>query len=334
MEAWLSKPYNKKILCEACSQRCILEDGEVGICGVRKVENGKLKLLVYDLVSAINIDPIEKKPLYHFLPNTPVLSLGTVGCNFSCKFCQNFDISQYPKEHNGEIIGQRVTAKEIVEIANRRAIPSIAYTYNEPIIFFEYAYEIAKLAKEYQIKNIFVTSGYETHKAIDTISPFLDALNIDLKSFSNNFYKDICGAKLKPVLDLIEYSYKKGLWIEITTLLIPNLNDSDEEIRKIAKFISSIDKNIPWHISAFFPTYKMRDRERTPLNTLLRAYDIGKSEGLNFIYLGNVNDYIHQSTFCPNCQELLIKRNGYYLSIQNLDKNRCKKCETPIAGIF
>lgn len=332
--AWLSRKYEDRVLCEACYQRCILSEGEVGLCGVRQVVDGKLRLLVYEKVAALNIDPVEKKPLYHFLPQSDALSIGTVGCNFACQFCQNAHISQYPKEHNGEIFGEVAKAKDIVEIAKNRGIRAIAYTYNEPVIFFEYAYEIAKLAHENDIKNIFVTSGYETHQAIDTLAPYLDAMNIDLKSFCDDFYESVCGAKLKPVLDTIGYAYQKGIWVEITTLLIPNRNDSDEEIEAIAKFIASISPTIPWHLSAFFPSYKMSDIQPTPIQTLHKAYKIAKAAGLEYVYIGNVHDYAHQSTFCPRCNELLIQRDRYTVELKAFENGHCTKCNHEIEGIF
>ena len=230
-KAWLSKGLtNGKILCEACSQACVLSEGEYGICGVRKVEDGELKLLVYGLAAAVNVDPVEKKPMFHFLPKTRAFSVGTVGCNFSCKFCQNSDISQYPKENNHEIAGRELSPDYLVELAIGNRCDSIAYTYNEPIVFFEYTYDTAKIAHEKGLKNIYVTSGYETHKAIDLLAPYIDGMNIDIKSFSNEFYKEICGARLQPVLDAVTYAHEKGIWVEITTLLIPGKNDSDEEI--------------------------------------------------------------------------------------------------------
>ena len=217
--------------------------------------------------------------MFNFLPGSSVFSFGTVGCNFSCKFCQNADISQYPKEHNHEIIGHPLSPQRAVAKALEYGCQSIAYTYNEPVVFFEYTYDTAKLAHEAGLKNIYVTSGYETHKAIDTIAPYLDGMNIDIKGYSQSFYKDICGASLKPVLDTIEYAHKKGIWIETTTLLIPGYNDSDDEIRAIAQFQANLDTNIPWHISAFHPMYKMLNVPRTPAQTLRRAYDIGKDVG-------------------------------------------------------
>ncbi len=336
--AWLSKKLkSSKILCEACSQACILDEGEYGICGVRKVEDGELKLLVYGIAAAVNVDPVEKKPMFHFLPQSQVFSLGTVGCNLSCSFCQNHQISQYPKEHQMKIAGQKLPPKRIVELAIENGCQSIAYTYNEPIVFFEYTYDTAKLANEKGLKNIYVTSGYETHKAIDLLEPYIDGMNIDIKSFRDEFYKDICGARLKPVLECVEYAHKKGIWIEITTLLIPGKNDSDEEIRDIAKFIASVDPYIPWHLSAFHPTYKMLDAPRTPASTLLRAYNIAKEEGLKYIYVGNIDDFDHESTYCPKCEKRVIEREGHigeYVT-NKLDKNgSCLYCGYEIEGIW
>ena len=336
--AWLSKELSsRKIICEACSQACTLREGEYGICGVRKVENGELKLLVYGLASAINIDPVEKKPMFHFLPNSKVFSFGTVGCNFSCSFCQNHDISQYPKEHNHQIVGRELSPQKAVELALENGCDSIAYTYNEPIVFFEYTYDTAKLAHEKGLKNIYVTSGYETHKALDLLSPYIDGMNIDIKSFSDEFYKEICGARLKPVLECVKYAHSKGIWIEITTLLISGKNDSDEEIREIARFIASIDSSIPWHLSAFHPMYKMLDVPRTPESTLLRAYKIAQEEGLKYVYIGNVNNEKHESTYCSSCSKLVIKRSGrigQYVD-DKLEKNgACPHCGYVLEGVW
>lgn len=336
--AWLSKELKGgKVLCEACSQACVLAEGEYGICGVRKVENGELKLLVYGLAAAVNVDPVEKKPMFHFLPDSKVFSFGTVGCNLSCAFCQNHEISQYPKEHNHKIVGQELRPKRAVELALENGCDSIAYTYNEPIVFFEYTYDTAKLAHEKGLKNIYVTSGYETHKALDLLEPYIDGMNIDIKSFSNEFYKEICGAKLKPVLECVKYAHEKGIWIEITTLLISGKNDSDEEIREIARFIAELDKSIPWHLSAFHPMYKMLDTPRTPESTLLRAYDIAKEEGLKYVYVGNVDNEEHESTYCPNCSKLVVKRSGrigQYVDNQLDNNGRCPYCSSHIEGVW
>lgn len=336
--AWLSKKLDSgKILCQACAQACKLDEGEYGICGVRRVEDGELKLLVYGLAAAVNIDPVEKKPMFHFLPKTRSFSIGTVGCNFSCKFCQNYDISQYPKEHEHKIAGRELPPEDIVELALQNGCDSIAYTYNEPIVFFEYTYDTAKLAHERGLKNIYVTSGYETRKAIDLLEPYIDGMNIDIKSFSDEFYKEICGARLKPVLEAVKYAYEKGIWIEITTLLIPGKNDSNEEIRGIAKFMAELDTSIPWHLSAFHPTYKMLDVDRTPESTLLRAYKIAQEEGLKYIYVGNINDEKHTSTYCPKCRKRVIDRSGNIGQFvkNELDREgKCPYCGYHLEGVW
>ena len=333
--AWLSHPHADKIACDACHQACLLAEGETGICGIRQVQNHQLQLLVYAKASALNLDPVEKKPLYHFLPATQTLSLGTVGCNFSCTFCQNSTISQYPKDIGG-IKGDSLPPEHIISLALKHQAQSISYTYNEPVVFFEYAYDTAKLAHAHGLKNIFVTSGYETHKAIDTIAPYLDAMNIDLKSFNNEFYKEICGAKLKPVLDTIKYAHQKGVWIEITTLFIPNKNDSIDEMRAIAHFIASIDKDIPWHISAFRPQYKMQDIQSTPHQTLKTAYDIGIEAGLNYVYTGNIVDDTRMNSYCPKCKHIVIERkNSLGSEVKNhLKDGKCPHCQTKIKGVF
>jgi len=336
--AWLSKKLESgKVLCQACAQSCKLEEGEYGICSVRKVENGELKLLVYGLAAAVNVDPVEKKPMFHFLPRTTAFSVGTVGCNFACKFCQNADISQYPQEHEHKIVGQELPPERIVELAQEYGCSSIAYTYNEPIVFFEYTYDTAKLAHEKGLKNIYVTSGYETKKAIDLLAPYIDGMNIDIKGFTNTFYEEICGAKLKPVLEAVKYAHEKGIWIEITTLLIPGKNDSDKEIRDIARFIAELDTAIPWHLSAFHPTYKMTDVERTPASTLRRAYAIAQQEGLKYVYVGNIDDEDHESTYCPGCHERVIDRSGHigqYVT-NTLDKEgRCPHCGYRLEGVW
>jgi pyruvate formate lyase activating enzyme len=273
---------NKVVQCIACNHRCVIDSGNRGICGVRENIKGKLFLLVYGLIASENIDPIEKKPLYHFLPKTKAYSIGTVGCNFKCGFCQNYGISQLRK-----IVGKEVTPEQIVERAIATGCKSIAYTYNEPTIFAEFVKDTAVLAKKKGIKNILVTNGYMTKECLDFFENYIDAMNIDLKSFNEEFYSRVCKAKLKPVLETIKRAHEKGIHIEITTLIVPNENNSIEELEKIAKFISGIDKNIPWHISRFFPMYQMSDREKTSLDILKKAEKIGKKY-LNNVYLGNV----------------------------------------------
>ena len=282
-QAELYRQEKGNIRCLACSHKCLISEGKTGICRVRKNIKNKLYLLVYGKVASMNVDPIEKKPLYHFLPGTKAFSIGTVGCNFKCDFCQNFDISQAI-----EIFGQEISSEQIVDRAIKTGCKSVAYTYNEPAIFIEFVKDTAELAKKHGLKNILVTNGYLSKECFEYISEYIDAMNIDLKSFSEDFYRIYCKAKLQPVLETIQRAHKKGIHIELTTLIIPGLNDRTLELEKTAKFIASIDKNIPWHISRFFPMYKMQDKPATPIETLEQAYKIGKKAGLKFVHIGNV----------------------------------------------
>ena len=340
---------DNKVHCTACKQSCIIPPDNTGICGVRQNKDGKLYLLVYGKAVSYNIDPIEKKPLYHFMPGTEIFSIGTVGCNFACDFCQNWDISQITKDLKNKLLkekkisqidvevskfGYELPPNKIIEICVEKNIPSTAYTYNEPSIFFEYAYDTAKLANKKGLKNVFVTNGYETEEALKLIKPYLNAMNIDLKSFNDDFYKKVCKARLQPVLDTIKLAHELGIWIEITTLIIPKKNDSDAELKKIADFISNIDKNIPWHVTAFHPDYKMTDVPSTSSTTLDKAYNIGKKAGLKYVYTGNILDDKHSNTYCPNCKTLLIKRSGFFSNIENIENGKCKKCNEKIAGVW
>lgn len=340
---------NSKVQCIACKQNCIIAPNNTGICGVRQNKDGKLYLLVYGKAASAHLDPVEKKPLFHFLPGTEIFSLGTVGCNFACGFCQNWDISQITKEIGNKLLrekkiaqmdvevgklGYELPPKKIVGICVEENIKSIAYTYNEPIIFFEYLYDTSRLAAKKGIKNVLVTNGYESDEALNLLKPYLSAMNIDLKSFNDEFYKKTCKARLQPVLETIRLAHKLGIWIEITTLIIPGKNDSDAEIKKIANFISGIDKNIPWHITAFHPDYKMSNVPSTSHNALDKAYNVGKKAGLNYVYIGNIDDDERSNTYCPKCSSLLIKRNGYHTTIENFDNGICSKCNEKIAGVW
>ncbi len=259
----------------------MIAEGKTGICGVRENKKNKLHLLTYGKVSAMQVDPIEKKPLYHFLQRTYTFSISGVGCNFRCAFCQNYHLSQTRKfDHL-----QDVTHEQIVEKALRTGCESISYTYNEPTIFIEFVHDIAKRAHQKGLKNILVTNGYMTKECLEYVGRYIDAMNIDLKAFTNDFYQKICGAKLQPVLDTIKMAHEQGIHIEITTLVIPGENDNDFE--KIAKFIASVDKNIPWHVSRFFPMYHMLDKNATPVETLKKAEKIGKKY-LKYVHVGNV----------------------------------------------
>lgn len=283
-----NKLNRKMVQCLACSHYCKIIPGKTGICGVRENRDGYLYLLVYGLASAVNIDPIEKKPLYHFMPGTSIFSFGTVGCNLRCSFCQNWQISQASKGKDARIFGEEFLPEKIVQLAKEYDCPSIAYTYNEPGIFFEYAYDTMKLAHAAGLKNVYVSNGYISKEARRKIRGLLDAANIDLKSFDEQFYAKTCGAKLKPVLETIEDFIKRKIHLELTTLIIPGKNDDIKNLEAIAKYIADVDKNIPWHISRFYPNYEMMDVPPTPIDTLDLAEEIGRKSGLKNIYLGNV----------------------------------------------
>lgn len=334
MEAMLYKKLEGgAVRCFLCGHRCKIPPTGRGICGVRENRDGVLYTLVYGMVIAENVDPIEKKPLFHVWPGSKSFSIATVGCNFSCTFCQNNDISQAPRE-TGKIIGREVAPQEIVEKAVQTKSMTIAYTYTEPTIFFEYAYDICRIAHTRKIKNAFITNGFITADALEKISPYLDAANVDLKSFSDNFYKKWCGARLQPVLDSIRKMKELNIWVEVTTLVIPTLNDSEEELRQIAEFIFSLGSETPWHISRFYPQYRMANLPLTPVKTIHRAAEIGKETGLKYVYSGNVPGDIGEKTFCYNCGELLIDRYGFSINRINLRESRCPKCDTPLDGIL
>lgn len=324
---------DNKVQCSLCSHRCLISPGKRGICAVRENRDGALYSLVYDKVIARNIDPIEKKPLFHFLPNSLSYSIATPGCNFRCKHCQNADISQLPRNHAGVIPGESVSPATIVEAAKRHNCASISYTYTEPTIYFELAYDTARLAAEAGIKNVFVTNGYITPEALTTIRPYLHAANIDLKGFTDDFYKKICGARLQPVLDAIRFYKESGIWIEITTLVIPGLNDSDQELKDIANFIKSVSEDIPWHVSRFYPTYQLLDQPITPLETLARARQIGLEAGLRYAYEGNVPGQ-GEDTMCWSCKKTLVKRIGFSVQQNSVEDGKCGFCGALIAGIW
>lgn len=288
-QAILWKKLEKNLVaCELCRHYCVIGENKKGLCGVRQNQKGKLYSLNYGLILAANIDPIEKKPLFHFLPKTKTYSLCCAGCNFRCEFCQNWQESQITKGKHGEIPGFSKTPQEIVKQALKFDCPSISYTYTEPTVFFEFALDTAVLAHKRGLKNIFVTNGYQTPKTIAMMKGVIDAANIDLKSFSDNYYQRVCGARLSPILESIKRMHKLGIWIELTTLLVPDQNDSDKELVQIADFIASVSPNIPWHISRFHPDYQMADSSSTPIKTLEKAYVIGKKAGLKNVYLGNI----------------------------------------------
>lgn len=318
----------KRVSCHLCSHRCTISLDRTGICGVRKNKAGRLFSLVYGKAIAANVDPIEKKPLFHFLPSSLSFSIAAAGCNFSCRFCQNADISQISKSKDERIL-ERVSfslpPEEVVSKALETNCRSVAYTYTEPTVFFEYACDTARLAKKKGLKNIFVTNGYQTPEAIKLMAGLIDAANVDLKSFSDSYYRRICGARLQPVLNSIKLMHQANIWLEITTLIVPTLNDSDAELEKIAKFIAKISRNTPWHLSRFYGAYKMSAHPPTPIETLYRAAEIGKKAGLNYVYVGNVPGNKYENTHCPKCQATVIERVGYNIR-NNLKGKSCLKC--------
>ncbi|MDP8235587.1 MAG: AmmeMemoRadiSam system radical SAM enzyme [Candidatus Erginobacter occultus] len=321
------------VSCRLCAHRCRIPEGKRGLCGVRENRAGTLYSLVYGQVIALNADPIEKKPLFHFLPGTRALSVATAGCNFTCRHCQNADISQSPRE-NGTIPGREISPAELVRAARREGCRTIAYTYTEPTIFFEYALDTARRAAEEGIKNVFVTNGYMTGEALEMIAPVLDAANVDLKSFRDEFYREVCGAKLKPVLETIKKMPELGIWIEVTTLLIPGYNDSEEELGEIAGFLSGIDSGIPWHVSGFYPTYRLTDAPPTPAAALRKAREIGEAAGLRYVYTGNLPGDDGENTYCHSCRKKIVERTGYRLGEVNIRDGTCAYCSTPAAGVW
>ena len=321
------------VRCFLCSHGCRITANKFGFCGVRQNLGGKLYTHVYGNPCALHVDPIEKKPLYHFFPGTYSYSLATVGCNFHCGFCQNWQISQVLAQDIASQSAQKeVSASEIVAAAVKSGCGSISYTYTEPTIFFEYALDIAKLAKENKLSNVFVTNGYMSGEALSLIKPYLDAANVDLKFFQKASYRKICGADLQPVLDSIVLMKKMGIWVEITTLIVPGENDSDDELAGIAGFISGIDKDMPWHVSRFHPDYKFSDYQATPQATLEKACAIAKYAGLNYVYAGNVD--WGSDTCCPGCKKSLIKRAGFSILENNIKSGKCAFCATVIPGRF
>ena len=321
------------VRCALCSHRCKIAPAKRGVCGVRENREGTLYTLVYGYVIAANVDPIEKKPIYHVYPGSASYSIATVGCNFRCSFCQNHEISQMPREE-GRIAGRETTPREVVNQSIDSASKSISYTYTEPTVFFEFANDTALLAREAGLKNIFVTNGFMTPEALDAASAWLDAANVDLKSFRDDFYRQHCGARLNPVLETLRGMRKRGIWIEVTTLVIPTLNDDEGELKDIAAFVHSLGDDVPWHVSRFFPRYKSQNLSPTPVKTIDRALEIGREAGLKHVYSGNVPGSDSDNTYCSLCSNLLIGRQGYMIRANNLDGSRCSRCGTVLAGIF
>jgi len=320
------------VLCRLCAHHCKIPCGKFGICGVRKNDDGVLYTYSYGKIIAANADPVEKKPFYHFLPGTDAYSIAAAGCNFKCSFCQNWTIAR-AEVKDGRFQGESVSPERVVSLAIKNKCRSVSYTYTEPTIFFEYAYDISILAKESGLKNSFVTNGFMTREAIDKIAPHLDAANVDLKFFNDESYKNICNGRLQPVLESIRRMKDKGIWLEVTTLIIPDKNDSEEELGGIAGFLSETGKDIPWHISRFHPEHKLRETPPTPVETLLRVAEIGKKAGLKYVYLGNVS--APGDTVCPACGTVLVQRSvPAEFSEDFLEDGKCGVCGIDIEGVW
>jgi pyruvate formate lyase activating enzyme len=329
---WYEKAEENKVRCFLCNHHCLIKEGQRGICWVRENRQGTLYSLVYGKPIARHVDPIEKKPLFHFLPGSASYSIATLGCNFRCLFCQNADISQARETQT--IFGEEVTPQEMITAVLDSHCRSISYTYTEPTIFLEYARDIAVLAGAQGIKNVFVSNGYMTREALESIHPHLHAANVDLKAFSEEFYKNQCKAKLAPVLESLKIMKRMGVWVEVTTLIIPTLNDSREELQELARFIAEeLGPETPWHISRFHPTYRLTDLPITPVKTLQQAWEIGKAQGLRYVYTGNVPGDQGEKTFCYHCGQLLLDRYGFSILKNNLQKGTCPRCQTPMDGV-
>jgi len=318
-----------RLVCLLCAHYCHLKEGQKGICGVNQNVNGAITNLVYGYPVALHVDPVEKKPLYHFMPDTRALSLGTIGCNFKCPFCQNWSISQEKELHSKEYF----EPEQIIELALKYECASIAYTYNEPTIFYPYVKDIALLAHERGIKNIFVTNGFESSEVIDDMVGIIDAANVDLKSFNHDYYKKELGGGLETILENLKHFKRNGIWIEVTTLIVPTKNDSDAELTSIASFIAKeLGEETPWHISAFHPDYHEQGIPATSIETLKRAEAIGKRAGLKHVYIGNVG--LENPTRCVSCNAVLIERKRFEVMENHLIDGCCPHCQTKLAGVF
>ncbi|MFP3937771.1 MAG: AmmeMemoRadiSam system radical SAM enzyme [Phycisphaerae bacterium] len=323
-----------KVRCNLCGHQCVIAGGKYGVCRVRQNVGGTLKTLNYQSVVALNVDPIEKKPLFHFLPGTRALSIACAGCNFQCPFCQNWQISQSPR--TGQVdAGQAVSPEQIVTAAERYECASVSYTYTEPTAFFELAYDTAKLARERGILNTFVSNGYMTPLAVETIAPYLDGINVDLKAFSDETYRKVMKASLEPVLTCLRELVRHNVWLEVTTLVVPGMNDSEQELRDIANFIAGeLGADVPWHVSRFHGAYEWDGIPTTPMETLNTAVRLGKEAGLHHVYCGNVSGLADENTYCPDCETAVIERSGFSVRSIKLAEGKCPDCGREIAGVW
>lgn len=321
-----------KVQCNLCNHSCKIDENNVGICKVRKNEGGCLKTLIYGTCSSVAVDPIEKKPLFHFYPSSNVLSLGTVGCNFKCSHCQNYGISTADLDYSNI---RELKPDQVIQMAKKNRCQGIAWTYNEPSIWHEYTYDVSKLAKENDLYTVYVSNGYMSEGALKEISPYLDAINIDVKAFTDEFYKRVCKARLEPVLQTCKLAKELKIHLEITYLIIPTLNDSDDEITSFCSWVKhKLGRDIPIHFSRFHPDHKMREIEPTPINTMLKAYDLAKKEGILYPYLGNITLDKYENTICPKCGNLCVQREGFFVNLDGLIDGKCAKCDNIITPYF
>ncbi len=320
------------IECHICPRHCRVTDLERGYCGARENRSDTYYTLVYGLPCSLNIDPIEKKPLFHFYPGTTALSLATAGCNVDCKFCQNWEISQSRPEQTKNY---DFSPQAAVDTCRERGVPTIAYTYSEPIIFYEYMYDMAELGQKHGVRSVVITGGYIEEEPLRDLFPHVDAIKVDLKSIREAFYRNVVRGELKPVLDRLIQMRKSDVWLEIVNLVVPTLNDTDEEFVDLARWIKTyLGTDVPTHFSRFHPQYLLTDLPATPQKTLERAWEISRAEGLEYVYLGNLPRHPAESTYCPGCGELLIERQGYRTRVRGLDGNKCRSCQREIPGRF
>ncbi|MCS7254239.1 MAG: AmmeMemoRadiSam system radical SAM enzyme [Armatimonadota bacterium] len=329
---WYVKLNLKKVRCDLCPRKCVVDDRERGFCGVRENRDGIYYTLVYSNPCAVHIDPIEKKPFFHFLPATLSFSIATAGCNIECAYCQNWEISQRRPEQTENIY---MPPKRVVELAKHYGCKSISFTYTEPVVFYEYMVDTAKLARHANIRALMVTNAFIEPKPMQEACKVLDAVKVDLKAFSEEFYRKICRGQLKPVLKAIEVIKSTGTWLELVVLIVPKLNDSPTEIKQMCNWVkTNLGSDVPIHFSRFIPMYKLRNLPPTPVETLERCHDIAKEIGLRYVYIGNVFGHPAESTYCPNCNSVVIQRMGYKTSISGLRGNKCAKCKFTIAGVW
>lgn len=321
-----------KVQCELCPKMCVIEPGQSGECRVRINIDGVLRTVVYGYPCSVHIDPVEKKPLFHFLPGTGIISVATVGCNLHCRNCQNWEISQANPEDSRAMF---MPPEQLVEAARRYKCPSIAYTYTDPIVYYEYTYDTAKLAREKGIRNVLVTAGYINPEPWKRLLQYIDAANIDLKGMTDEFYREVCSGTLKPVQQALIEAAASGIVLEVTNLIIPTLNDKPEQIRELCRWVkSNLGGDIPLHFSGFYPMYKMRHLPPTSLAMLETARRIAIGEGLSYVYIGNLRSKEGENTYCPSCRKLLIERTGYTILRNELKEGRCCDCGKEIYGAW